>query len=136
MLSLVIPRIGDLVLASVNAIGIVVSLSYALTALAAVVRFRGALREGPLEALRAVVLPALGAAVLLGLGTYLSWTFYTSADHFEVSPDNGWFMLLCPALMLLSGVAAAAWAKWVRKSPYFVTGRTTAPTAPTATEPA
>ncbi|MGW0562147.1 hypothetical protein ACWDZ4_16370 [Streptomyces sp. NPDC003016] len=73
-------------------------------------------------------------AVLLGLGGYLGWTFCTSADHFEVSPDNGWFMLLCPGLMLLGGVVAAAWAKWFRKSPYFATGQTS--TAPTPTEPA
>ncbi|MBT2510440.1 APC family permease [Streptomyces sp. ISL-98] len=119
VLSLVIPKIGDLILASVNAIGIVVSLYYALTALAAAVRFR--------STPRVVVLPVLSAAVLLGLGGYLGWSFYTSADHFEISPDNGWFMLLCPAIMLLSGVVAAAWAKWVRKSPYFVTGRGTDP---------
>ncbi|WP_443035000.1 APC family permease [Streptomyces sp. BE133] len=124
--SLVIPKVGDLILASVNAIGVVVSLYYALTALAAAARFRGALRESRSEALRAVVLPVLAAAVLLGLGGYLCWSFYTSADHFEISPDNGWFMLFCPAVMLLSGVGAAAWAKWVRKSPYFTTGRSVA----------
>ncbi|WP_443034357.1 APC family permease [Streptomyces sp. BE147] len=127
VLSLVIPKVGDSILASVNAIGVVVSLYYALTALAAAARFRGTLRESRPEALRAVVLPVLSAAVLLGLGGYLSWTFYTSADHFEVSPDNGWFMLLCPAVMVLTGVIAAAWAKWVRKSPYFVTGRSVPP---------
>ncbi|WP_443054584.1 APC family permease [Streptomyces sp. NBC_00683] len=130
VLSLVIPKVGDLILASVNAIGVVVSLYYALTALAAAARFRGALRESLSEALRAVVLPVLSAVVLLGLGGYLCWTFYTSADHFEISPDNGWFMLFCPAVMLLTGVIAAAWAKWVRKSPYFVTGRSTAPAVP------
>ncbi|WVT95255.1 APC family permease [Streptomyces xanthochromogenes] len=130
VLSLLIPKIGDLILASVNAIGIVVSLYYALTALAAASRFRGALRESVGEAVRAVVIPVLSALFLLGLGGYLAWTFYTSADHFEVSPDNGWFMLACPAAMLLSGVAAAAWAKWVRKSPYFVTGLSAAAADP------
>ncbi|MGX1881943.1 APC family permease [Streptomyces sp. NPDC055287] len=120
-LSLVLPKIGDLILASVNAIGVVVSLYYALTALAAAARFR--------STPRVVVVPVLSAAVLLALGGYLCWTFYTSADHFEISPDNGWFMLACPAVMLLSGVVAAAWAKWVRKSPYFVTGRGTDPDA-------
>lgn len=130
ILSLLIPKIGDLILASVNAIGIVVSLYYALTALAAANRFRGALRESVGEAVRAVVIPVLSALFLLGLGGYLGWTFYTSADHFEVSPDNGWFMLFCPTVMLLSGFVAAAWAKWVRKSPYFVTGLSTVETDP------
>ncbi|HET6858300.1 MAG TPA: APC family permease [Streptomyces sp.] len=119
VLSLVIPKVADLILASVNAIGVVVAVYYALTALAAAVRFR--------STPRVVILPVLSAAVLLGLGGYLCWTFYTSADHFEISPDNGWFMLACPAVMLLSGFLAAAWAKWVRKSPYFVTGRATDP---------
>ncbi|MFE6978745.1 APC family permease [Streptomyces sp. NPDC057682] len=135
VLSLVIPKVGDLILASVNAIGVVVSLYYALTALAAAARFRGALRESPSLALRAVVLPVVSALVLLGLGGYLCWTFYTSADHFEISPDNGWFMLLCPAVMLLTGVAAAAWAKWARKSPYFATGRSVPPAAPAEPAP-
>ncbi|WP_258050167.1 APC family permease [Streptomyces finlayi] len=136
VLSLVIPKVGDVILASVNAIGVVVSLYYALTALAAATRFRGALRESWSEALRAVVVPVLSALFLLGLGGYLCWSFYTSVDHFEISPDNGWFMLLCPAVMVLTGLVAAAWAKWVRKSPYFVTGRSIAPAEPGITEAA
>jgi hypothetical protein len=67
---------------------------------------------------------------LLGLGGYLAWSFYTSTDHLEVSPDNGWFLLLAPSAMIVSGFAAAAWAKWVRKSPYFTTGRGTDADAP------
>lgn len=44
-LALVIPRLADMIMATVNAVGIVVALCYALTALAAAVRFRGLLRE-------------------------------------------------------------------------------------------
>ncbi|MER5888907.1 APC family permease [Streptomyces sp. NPDC001941] len=123
LVSLVIRQIGDVILASVNAIGIVVSLSYALTALAAARRFRGVrAEEGTGAFVRVVVLPVLSACALLALGGYLAWTFWDSADHFAVSPDNGWFMLLCPAVMVATGLVAAAWAKWVRKSPYFVRG--------------
>ncbi|MEU9360742.1 APC family permease [Streptomyces sp. NPDC048301] len=124
VLSFVIPKVGDLILASVNAIGVVVAIYYALTALAAAARFRGTLRGSPKDALGAVVVPVAGALFLLALGGYLCWTFLDSADHFEISPYNGWFMLTTPAAMLLTGIAAAAWAKWVRKSPYFDTGRT------------
>lgn len=85
----------------------------------AAVRFRHLLRSSPLEALRAVVGPLLGAVTLLAVGGYLAWVFYDSADHFELSADNGWFTLLIPALMLASGLAVAAWARWVRKAPYF-----------------
>ncbi|MGW2560342.1 APC family permease [Streptomyces sp. NPDC001514] len=125
VLSLVIPELADLILAAVSAIGIVVALSYALTALAAAVRFRGLLREAWWDGVRAVILPALSALALLTLGGYLAWSFYDAADHFEVSADNGWFMLTVPGIMIVSGIVAAAWAKWGRKSPYFRTGRGT-----------
>ncbi|MER6474158.1 APC family permease [Streptomyces collinus] len=122
VLALVIPRLADMIMATVNAVGIVVSLSYALTALAAAVRFRSLLREDRRQGVRAVVLPALSAVALLVLGGYLGWSFYSSADHFEVSADNGWFLLLMPVVMVASGFAVAAWAKYVRRSPYFRTG--------------
>lgn len=124
-LSLVIPRLADMITATVNGIGIVVALTYALVAIAAAVRFRGLLRVDAWRAIRAVVLPLVGAVVLLGLGAYLCWSFYTSTDHLEISPDNGWFLLLIPATMVVTGFAAGAWAKWGRKSPYFETGRGT-----------
>ena len=112
-------------MATVNAVGIVVALSYALTALAAAVRFRPLLREDPRQGIRAVVLPTLSALALLGLGGYLGWSFYTSTDHLELSANNGWFLLLTPVVMIASGLAAGACAKWVRRSPYFRTGQGT-----------
>jgi amino acid transporter len=124
-LSLVIPKVNDLIGAAVNAIGIVVALYYGLTALAAAARFRGLLRSEPWEGLRAVVLPVLGALVLFGLGGYLCWTFYRSADHFAFSAQNGWFQLAVPAAMVGSGLVAAAFAKWGRRSAYFQGGRGT-----------
>jgi hypothetical protein len=125
VLALVIPRLADMIMATVNAVGIVVALSYALTALAAAARFRSLLREDWRQGVRAVVLPALSALALLGLGGYLAWSFYTSADHLEVSADNGRFLLLMPLVMIVSGFVVAAWAKWVRRSPYFRTGEGT-----------
>lgn len=129
-LALVIPRLADMIMATVSAVGIVVALSYALTALAAAARFRSLLRENPREGVRAVVLPTLSALILLGLGGYLGRSFYTSADHLELRADNGWFLLLTPLAMITSGFLAAAWAKWVRRSPYFRTGTGTNADAP------
>ncbi|MFG2127244.1 APC family permease [Streptomyces sp. NPDC048751] len=129
-LSLVIRRLSDMIMATVSAVGIVVALSYALTALAAAVRFRGLLREDWRQGVRAVVLPALSAAALLALGGYLGWSFYTSTDHLELRADNGWFLLLTPLAMIASGFVAAAWARWVRRSPYFRTGTGTDADAP------
>ncbi|MER7752233.1 APC family permease [Kitasatospora sp. NPDC097643] len=118
--SIAIPTVNDLISAAVNAIGIVVALYYALTAVAAAIRFRHLLRSGPAEALRAVVGPLLGAAALLAVGGYLAWSFYDSADHFELAADNGWFELSVPVLMIATGLLAAAWARWRRRSPYFL----------------
>ena len=129
-LSVVIPRLADMITATVNGIGVVVALTYALVAIAAAARFRRLVRARWWVATRAVVLPLVGAAILLGLAGYLCWTFYASADHLEISPDNGWFLLLIPATMIVTGFAAAAWAKWVRKSPYFESGRGTDGDAP------
>ncbi|MFD5915434.1 APC family permease [Kitasatospora sp. NPDC058201] len=119
LLSVSIPVVNDLISAAVNAIGIVVALYYALTAIAAAVRFRHLLRTAPLEGLRAVVAPVVGAIVLLAVGGYLVRTFYVSTDHFELAADNGWFNLMVPALMIVTGLVAAAWARWYRRSPYF-----------------
>ncbi|MFB7342992.1 APC family permease [Streptomyces hydrogenans] len=127
LLSLAISTVNDVIMAAVNAIGILVAFYYALTAIAAAVRFRHLLRTSPLEGLRAVVGPLLGAFALLAVGGYLAWWFYDSADHFELSADNGWFALLIPAVILASGLMAAAWARWVRKAPYFSPGFGTGP---------
>jgi hypothetical protein len=111
----------------VNAIGIVVALYYALTALAAAAHFRGLLRSDPKRSLLAVVVPTLSAAALLTLGGYLCWSFYTSTDHYQLDASNGWFELSVAAAMVLTGVLAGAWAKWVRHSLYFTDGRGTDP---------
>lgn len=129
-LALVIPRLADMIMATVSAVGIVVALSYSLTALAAAVRFRSLLREDWRQGVRAVVLPTLSALALLGLGGYLGWSFYTSTDHFALRADNGWFLLSTPLAMIASGFVAAAWARWVRRSPYFRTGKGTDADAP------
>lgn len=125
VLAVGIPKLNEMILTAVNSIGLTVALYYGLTALACAVRFRDSLRMGMVRALRDVVVPAASALALFGLGIYLVWDYATMSDHFEASPDNGWFMLLLPALFILLGLATAAWAKWVRKAPYFSTGRGT-----------
>ncbi|MFD8224330.1 APC family permease [Streptomyces massasporeus] len=125
LLAFAIPELSDMLLAAVNAIGLIVALYYGLTALACAVRFRAARHEGAREALLAVVVPAVSGLVLLGLGGYLGYSYLTMSDHFELSPDNGWFMFSLPAVIVLAGLGMAAVAKYVRRSPYFTTGRGT-----------
>ncbi|MGA5561048.1 APC family permease [Streptomyces platensis] len=125
VLAVGIPKLNDMILTAVNSIGLTVALYYGLTALACAVRFRDSLRAGVVRALRDVVVPAVSALTLFGLGVYLVWDYATMSDHFELSPDNGWFMLMLPALFILAGLATAAWAKWIRRAPYFRTGQGT-----------
>ncbi|MFF9624614.1 APC family permease [Streptomyces griseosporeus] len=125
LLAVALPELSDMLLAAVNAIGLLVALYYGLTALACAVRFRSALGAGAREALLAVGVPAASGLVLLGLGGYLGYSYLTMSDHFELSPDNGWFMVALPAAIVLAGLVMAAVAKYVRKSPYFTTGHGT-----------
>jgi amino acid transporter len=125
LLAVAIPKLSDMLLAAVNAIGLVVALYYGLTALACAVRFRAARRDGLREAVLAVGVPAASGLVLLGLGAYLGYSYLTMSDHFELSPDNGWFMFALPASIVASGLVMAAVAKYARRSPYFTTGRGT-----------
>ncbi|MFF1357439.1 APC family permease [Streptomyces sp. NPDC058297] len=129
LLALAIPKLNEMILAAVNSIGLVVALYYGLTALACAVRFRAVLRGPVSGALRAVVAPAVSGIALLGIGVYLARSYVTMSDRFELSPDNGWFMLSVPVAIVASGVVMAAYAKYVRRSPYFATGRGTAPEA-------
>lgn len=125
LLAVAIPRLSDMLLAAVNAIGLIVALYYGLTALASAVRFRSALREGAREALLAVAVPAVSGLTLLGLGGYLGYSYLTMSDHFALTPDNGWFMFSLPTVIVLTGLGMAAVAKYVRHSPYFTTGEGT-----------
>ncbi|MFJ6386495.1 amino acid permease [Streptomyces sp. NPDC091972] len=125
VLAVAIPELSDMLLAAVNAIGLIVALYYGLTALACAVRFRSARHDGAREALLAVGVPAVSGLILLGLGGYLGYSYLTMSDHFELSPDNGWFMFSLPAAIVVAGLAMAAVAKYGRHSPYFSTGRGT-----------
>lgn len=125
VLALVIPKLTDLIEAGVNSVGFAVAVWYGLTGVAAAVRFRGTVRNGPWQFTTAVVLPLASSAVLFALSCYLAWTWIVSTDHFAFEADNGWFLLSIPVAMVVSGVAMGAVAKWVRKSPYFVSGRGT-----------
>jgi amino acid transporter len=121
VLAFAIPTLTEAILAAVNTIGLLVALYYGLAAVTASIRFRGLLRTDPREALTAVVAPALSGAALLGLGGYLAYYYATLSDEWAIGADNGWFSLAAPVVVLLAGLAAAAVAKWHRRSPYFAT---------------
>lgn len=122
VLAVGIPALNDMILTAVNSIGLLVALYYGLTAAACAVRFRHTRGR---EFVQAVVIPAASALALLALGGYLAYQYATMSDHFAAKPDNGWFLLLIPGLIIASGLVVAAWARWVRRSPYFHTGQGT-----------
>lgn len=119
LLTMVIPKLNEAILTAVNTIGLLVALYYGLTALACALRFRDLLHAGWREALTAVVIPTLCGLTLLGLGGYLAVHYATLSDTLAVSVDNGWFSLLCPAVIVLAGLAVGAVAKWYRRAPAF-----------------
>jgi amino acid transporter len=125
VLSLIIPKLNEMVLAAVLSVGTLVATYYGLTALACAARFRSALRAGWRRALAEVVVPAVSGTVLLGLGLVLVVEYALSTDHFAVSVDNGWFLLTVPIVLVTSGAVMAAVARWGRRSSYFRTGRGT-----------
>jgi len=125
VLAVSIPQVSAMVLAAVNAVGILVAGYYGLTALACAVRFRAVLRGRPLEALTVVVIPAACGLAMFALGGVLVASYLTKSDHLAIDPNNGYFQLLCPGVVLAAGLVAAAVAKWGRRSAYFRTGRGT-----------
>lgn len=125
LLATAIPKLYDFIVAAVDSIGLVVAFYYGLAAVACAVRFRDGLRRGVREALSAVLVPAASGCVLLGAGGYLGYSYLTMSDHFQLSPDNGWFLFSVPMAILGTGAVMAAVAKYGRRSPYFASGRGT-----------
>ncbi|WP_460105053.1 APC family permease [Streptomyces sp. YKOK-J1] len=132
VLTVVIPKLNEAILAAVNAIGILVALYYGLTAIACALRFRGLVRASPREAVMAVLVPSVCAALLFALGAYLVLYYATLSDTFAISVDNGWFNLLCPMVILATGLVVSAVAKWYRRAPAFAPATTPGITVPAA----
>ncbi|MFF8476195.1 APC family permease [Streptomyces sp. NPDC015414] len=132
VLTVVIPKLNEAILAAVNAIGILVALYYGLTAIACALRFRGLVRTSPREAVMAVLVPSVCAALLFALGAYLVLYYATLSDTFAISVDNGWFNLLCPTVILAAGLVVSAVAKWYRRAPAFAPATTPGVTVPAA----
>ncbi|HEU5429778.1 MAG TPA: APC family permease [Actinocrinis sp.] len=126
--SLAMPSLNKAVIAVANSIGLIVSIYYGLTALACAVRFKN---ERGRAVLTAAVVPAVSGLCLLGAGGLLIYNYATTSSSFAVDPDNGWFLLVMPTLIIGSGLVMAAVAKWGRKSPYFQRDHVPVSSAPT-----
>jgi hypothetical protein len=69
-----------------------------------------------------VVIPAVSALILLGLGAFLAVSNWQQSPGFAWSALNGRFLTLVPATVVATGIAVSAWAKWGRHSRYFTAG--------------
>jgi amino acid transporter len=105
---LVLDQLNEIVLAGVTVSGIVLSIFYAITGFACARRFWDQARESARVAFWAVIVPLLSSLMLLGLAGYLLQSYWTSTDSFEFSGSNGRFQVLFAAVIVLSGVAVAA----------------------------
>jgi len=80
-----------------------------------------------------VVIPAISALLLLGLGAFLAISNWQQSPGFAWSALNGRFLTLVPATVVATGIAVSAWAKWGRGSRYFTPGGSTIGDIPEAT---
>ncbi|MER6980934.1 APC family permease [Streptomyces carpinensis] len=126
--SIELGNVQEIVVGSVTAVGMLVSMYYALAGAACALTFRQEARTDPRTLVVAVLVPLLSGAVLLALGVYMAWSQWTSTDHFAFSASNGRFLTVLPLVILLIGLPLAAWNRYRRKAPYF-TARALATTA-------
>ena len=136
VLGIGIGTLNQFVQAMATSVGTLVSGYYGLAGLACAWRFRRELRAGVRTALASVVLPAVSALILLGLGAFLAVSNWQQSPGFALNAQNGRFLAVVPPAVVIVGLALSAWAKWGRRSPYFAPGGSTAgdlePVEPTA----
>ncbi len=125
VLGIGVGTLNQFVEAMATSVGILVSAYYGLAGLACAWRFRRELRAGLLTALAAVVLPAVSALILLGLGAFLAISEWQESPGFALNAMNGRFLAVVPFSVIVAGIALSAWAKWGRRSRYFAPGGST-----------
>lgn len=127
VLGIGIGTLNQFITAMATSVGTLVSGYYGLAGLACAWRFRGELRDGVWPALRSVILPLISAIAMLGLGAFLAVSNWQQSPDFALSAQNGRFLALVPLSIVAVGLLVSAWAKWVRKAPYFASRRTASP---------
>lgn len=116
-------KLSDVIMATVNAVGILVSFSYGTVGLACVILFRHELRASVKNLVTMAILPGISGIALLCLGGYMVYANWTSVDSIAFDANNGRFLVAVPMAIIVLGVPIAAWNRFVRKPGYFTLPR-------------
>jgi amino acid transporter len=103
--------LNAIIIAGITASGILIGLTYALTAIACVVRFRARALSSARDFLLVALIPSLSAASLLAVSVYVLEQEWTSTNSYSFSGGNGRFQasisFAAIALAVLIAVAEA-----------------------------
>ncbi|MCF2528234.1 APC family permease [Yinghuangia soli] len=120
-------KLSDVIMATVNAVGILVSFSYGVVGLACVLLFRRELRDSVRNMLTMAILPGLSGIALIALGGYMIKLNWAASDHLAFDATNGRFLVVVPMAIIILGIPIAAWNHFVRKPDYFTLPRSVDP---------
>lgn len=120
-------KLTDVIMATVTAVGILVSFGYGITGLACVLIFRRELFASARNFVTMAVLPGLAGAALLLLGGYMVQQNWTAVDSLAFDAENGRFLVVVPMAIIALGLPIAAWNHFVRKPAYFTLPRAADP---------
>ncbi|MDI2128795.1 APC family permease [Yinghuangia seranimata] len=123
-------KLTDVIMATVTAVGILVSFGYGVTGVACVMIFRRELRRSVRNFLTLGLLPGLAGVALLLLGGYMVYSQWTSVDTIAFDAENGRFLTVVPLSIIAVGIPIAAWNRFVRKPDYFTLPRSVDPDSP------
>ncbi len=138
VIALVSLRLGGLaavVNAGVTSIGLLVAFYYGVVGISCTVYYRHALTNNLKGFIFAGVFPLLSAITLFVLGGYLIWTDWNASSDFAFDATNGKFLVLVPAVALLSGIPALIYSYLRRHPKYMSMATESAPSTALSPQP-
>jgi amino acid transporter len=133
LVSLKLGGLAAVVNAGVTSIGLLVAFYYGVVGVSCTVYYRHALTNNLKGFIFAGVFPLLSAITLFVLGGYLIWTDWNASSDFAFDATNGKFLVLVPAVALLSGIPALIYS-YLRRHPKYMSMATES-ASPTALSP-
>ncbi|MGW0661209.1 APC family permease [Streptodolium elevatio] len=126
-------KLTDVIMATVTAVGILVSFGYGITGVACVMIFRRELFDSVRNFVTLALLPGVAGLALLLLGGYMVHSNWAASDTLAFDAENGRFLVVVPLTIIALGVPIAAWNRYVRKPAYFSLPKSVDPDTAAAT---